>query len=467
MRALFSTAASTIAWLGESDGNSDLVYYAILLSAPRQSLGLNNFGTRRALRDLLNRKYWSRVWVIQEFLLPVKLDVWWGRCRVKASDLHQLVWAMTGFSSRSKPQDYHVWNTPGRVLLLYRTNYQTMCRFEKHDYCKEFADAMTLQSLLRSFSSSQCTLIHDRVYALLGIASDVIYSSDPISPDYTKSPTELFLDVLRSQYGSQIPGVKRAWSSIDLYCSVLGLTRREIEQSTYVRAQKVKRESFILDVGNRRSMFGGLWSSTFTLTSRLFCPRRSLKLTILAMGQEPGCLVALEDYLDYSKSHKELVQGPVDILLGKNQAHGGKGHFRPWTHISDLTTKRFNHGRDKLQGGNPPYYSLIDCIIEQLCDEEWSEFSGTCMMGFMRRAISGSEDMGVGLSKQGHTPHVASYHWFGRYGAAIVLECRCPRYRGDTSDVPCCSPDWHVIGTAFFYKPEHLVSHDEDMFEAF
>jgi len=461
MRALFSTAASTIAWLGESDGNSDLVYYAILLSAPRQSLGLNNFGTRRALRDLLNRKYWSRVWVIQEFLLPVKLDVWWGRCRVKASDLHQLVWAMTGFSSRSKPQDYHVWNTPGRVLLLYRTNYQTMCRFEKHDYCKEFADAMTLQSLLRSFSSSQCTLIHDRVYALLGIASDVIYSSDPISPDYTKSPTELSMDVLRSQYGNQIPGVKRAWISIELLCSVLGLTRREIEQSAFVRARKIERETRALDLSHHSALCFD-WVSPVPLPE-ISTPRSKHHFynIVRLMEREPGCLTALQDYLDYSKQRKPLGQRPkwesISMLLGKDMSTVGRADIRPWTNMSGLTMVPFDDHREKC-ATDQSYDYLTESICEQFYNSTWIPFFETTVMGFMRRAINRPCDTGHGPCKS-HCPIVASYRWFGRYGSAIVWEC--PGNPVHEVDASCDTSlqDWCVTGTAFICKWEADRSH--------
>ncbi|KAH6875995.1 heterokaryon incompatibility protein-domain-containing protein [Alternaria rosae] len=449
MHILFSTATSAIAWLGEASCNSDLAYSAV--SAPRNSLGFVDDKTRQALVDLLSRPYWSRVWVIQEFLLPVDLTVWWSGCRATAHDLRLVVWDMARLSSGSKPRYPRIWDTPGKTLLRYRVNYQRMRGSDKGGSSAAFWESMRLRSLLQSFSASQCTLIQDGVYALLGIASDVTDSPDPISPDYTKPHIELLLDVVRNQCGAELPETRDAWCLIDSLCNILRCNRQEIEKAAFVRARKVKREMYALDLRNHSFVSFNWCSYVSLLNLSQHHPKLYLMKIVVLMAGEKGCLTALQDYLDYTKSHCGIAQGSIKDLLGQHIATFGKADHRPWTDVSRPTMVPFNHQRERPYSADlPSESSLVKPIIEQLFDEGWSAFFEPNMVGLMRRAIGRSEHTGVGPCKR-HNRKIASYHEFGRYGSAIVLECQNQRAPGGAS---CRSSNWYAVGTAFIRQQE-------------
>ena len=68
MRAI---AWRTIAWLGELIGSEWRVF-------TYESLDHWGRGLRTAATELLERQYWTRVWVIQEFILPREVQIWCG-----------------------------------------------------------------------------------------------------------------------------------------------------------------------------------------------------------------------------------------------------------------------------------------------------------------------------------------------------------------------------------------------------
>jgi len=294
MHALFSTATSTIAWLGEMGSNSKLAYSAV--SAPQRSLGSVNDKRRRALADLLNRPYWSRVWVIQEFLLPLHLHVWWSSYRLPSQVLRSVVWTMAQLSSRCKPRYPSIWETPGRILLHYRENYQRM-RYSEDVTSTAFPRAMGLQALLRSFSTSKCSLIHDKVYALLGIASDMVGSKYPILPDYDKSPDELFLDVLRNQ----LEGPHRfedIRGLLGTLCNLFELDTEELVSFSSHTAPDTERQlSTLMREARAKSPLD--WDGIVVWSEKLDRNRSPLQHPhVRAMRKVEGCIAAMEEYLD-------------------------------------------------------------------------------------------------------------------------------------------------------------------------
>jgi hypothetical protein len=315
MRALFSTATSTIAWLGETSSNSDLVYLAI--ANTRHSLGSSSDETYQALVDLLSRPYWSRVWVIQEFLLPLRLDVWWAGHRVKVHDFCRVLLTTTQRSSYYKPQHPSIWRTPGKVMLRYREHYQRMCISEQHTSPKAFRKKLRLQSLLRAFSASRCTILHDSVYTLLGIASDTTDSSDPILPDYTKSLPELVLDVAKNQYREPSVLQKMSTSGLlhrpdedrskqtnnltTLLCHIMGVSRVELVAHIFHKAPRLEREIYeILSETRIIALLDGLDKVpnfvSHTGGSRLQ-PSATLRKFASLITQETERLNALQKYL--------------------------------------------------------------------------------------------------------------------------------------------------------------------------
>ena len=470
MRVLFSTAASTIAWLGEMGSNSDLAYSAV--SAPRRSLGFVNDETRRAMEDLLNRRYWSRVWVIQEFLLPLHLHVWWSGCRIAADDLRQVVWGMAQLSSGSKPRYPHIWDTPGRTLLRYRVNYQRMRDSVNDASLKAFRESMRLQFLLRSFSESQCSLWHDRVYGLLGIATDTAHSTWPIVPNYESSREELLLNVLQNQRREESDPADDTWRFVRVLCKTLELEADQLFAVAFHNASKPERELYILkcrpifdvpyshfghplldDIPDwdknsagcgfldlcfllkyilRRLRDGGgcvdSVQSSMTAMRQERTEIAALKSSVRSIRQREGCLVALREYLNscpldvprilpsFGASIKALIVGLREIKTARPTERGSRWYN---TNTSKVTKLLFSRGQQTF-------------------------YLGRSHLVFMHKSLAvhtGTERLSA-----------VSYHSFGEFGIALLL-LKC---RKDCNCYPCqwtqSSPDPKVVGTAFFYK---------------
>jgi Heterokaryon incompatibility protein (HET) len=83
---IYSQASSVIVWLGEASGEAELAFD--ILAVPKRleiTKGLQQPDLRRhrsnrqwkSLKRLFNRPYWSRVWIIQEFVRAKSIIVWY------------------------------------------------------------------------------------------------------------------------------------------------------------------------------------------------------------------------------------------------------------------------------------------------------------------------------------------------------------------------------------------------------
>jgi hypothetical protein len=156
-----------------------------------------------------SKNLWNRVWINQEFLVPEHVEIWCGGYHTEAERLRKMVWTVSIVDMRHNSRYASLWESPGRILLQYREEYRLLSIREEYGRQLGLAGTPTdtsapsfrLWPLLLSFSASKCSLPNDKVYALLGIATDATNSPHPIIPDYNKSVVELFVDVLRNQCG--------------------------------------------------------------------------------------------------------------------------------------------------------------------------------------------------------------------------------------------------------------------------
>jgi hypothetical protein len=441
MSVLFSTTTFTIAWLGEATDNSDLAYH--VLSATRHCLRYSNDATRQALVDFLNRPYWSRVWVVQEFLMPFYLNIWWGGYRVKAHDFRQVVWNMTQLSLHDNPRYPLLWNTPGRNLLHQRERYQRM-RYSNDNDSQAFRKMMRLQPLLQSFSASRCSLLHDKVYAFLGLATDGMESPYPILPNYDKSLVELSVDVVRNQYGHKLEEAKDAWKFIDSLCTLLGLSREEFDVSVLFITSGMERQMYAL--GSRPKVIGNF--DRHDLITVCTPSTLGLTQTIVIMSQEAGCMKALKEYISYcpgnaacvpsdGASITALIKGSLRETVSAIE-NNGIGHQIDASSLTDEQSDLTIAHLKRLHGAS---------MIKKVYQEDW--------VGFFANNLKSHSATGfVGITQRSAISHefsslkIASYRWFGRFGAALLMICA--RYREIKGSAKICyDHEWTVVGSAF------------------
>ena len=200
MPEIYTLAKGVIAWLGPESSNSALAMKTIVdigsgvvidfkrrtlylecsfygsIEQFRESLQLDK-EVYPALRDLISRSWFERLWILQELYL--------GRGRI-----HMLC----GFERTSWQQFC------GALLVLQSCNAsdpdklgQRLAHVATTIKYKESGGPYTLTNLLPITRHLQCSDPRDKVYAILNFASD---ESSDIQPDYSMSTSEVFRTVV-------------------------------------------------------------------------------------------------------------------------------------------------------------------------------------------------------------------------------------------------------------------------------
>ena len=145
--------------------------------------------------------YWSRTWIIQEFVQAKRIEVFCGKATLNWSafeTVHQNVKSLfpSNVITSSLPlilQD---------ILRLFLTTIPSRLTSRRLSHT-----ASLLVELLHEFYDAQCTLPRDKVYGMLGIAADcghlITASTDPSAasmyrgpvPDYAKHIVDVYFDV--------------------------------------------------------------------------------------------------------------------------------------------------------------------------------------------------------------------------------------------------------------------------------
>lgn len=231
---MYSSAESTIAWLGEATSNEELVFLAA-----SDALSYPTVEVTGATVIFLNKSYWSRIWVVQEFLLARSLEIWCGEYRTNEPYVSRLVWSL----DFNRKFFRTAMGSPGGRLLDYRV--RSYARKSSALPTKSFR----LRGLLRHFSSSECSERYDKVYALLGLANDATEGPNPICPAYNKPAIEVFKDVLRNQRDERGTCDPDEIEFFDFLRRILGIPRMELARYMYREVKAVDSGLFMLATG--------------------------------------------------------------------------------------------------------------------------------------------------------------------------------------------------------------------------
>ena len=211
MRTIYLQATHVVVWLGEGDLRSDLAidYITGRVDSGRhyESSPASPAELRLAVQELLEREYWSRVWIIQEVMLArdivflcgprrftrdqidrIRREEKAGKLSSQESDgSHRHAAAARGEEDDSSSGRLFlaIRDTPGWLILGQRCIADTL---------PQDARRFPLLTLLNSFGSQQSTDVKDRVYGLLGLATE----KNSIRVDYGVSEEDVYVDVLQA-----------------------------------------------------------------------------------------------------------------------------------------------------------------------------------------------------------------------------------------------------------------------------
>lgn len=223
MNDIYRDAERVISWLGETSDDSDLAMKMIQRwSSLSPSLWLNintstglcvgsnldeAFGeiAARAVNKLLERPYWTRVWIQQEVALCPTVQMY---CGAKCLPLEAFakacqIWKNIRISVLGTSNVIDNWKilaapapdvvTPLENMLLFRQQQQTLLSNTRPASSSD----TSLFDVLRSCQLLKATDPRDKIYALLGMYSPMAKYCSDIALDYTKSPCIVFCDAAR------------------------------------------------------------------------------------------------------------------------------------------------------------------------------------------------------------------------------------------------------------------------------
>ncbi|KAK5742046.1 hypothetical protein LTR17_003554 [Elasticomyces elasticus] len=190
MSTIYSNASLVVIWLGPRSGNSDsamrLLYERVrYLNDPHKLWDMWKPRHNLAFKRLLERPYWSRLWVFQEVTLARHKVLMCGGRRVDWDSLADFVWAwerMDPIPEVAMWSSLAVHNCPGVSMV-------------KH--AARVGKARPLWDLMFALKHLGCADPRDKVYALLGVAAQ---TRATIEPDYTMSVGTLAHAVLKHEH---------------------------------------------------------------------------------------------------------------------------------------------------------------------------------------------------------------------------------------------------------------------------
>lgn len=225
MRQIYEQAQQVLIWLGATGIGERIAMKSIANPSGGFSLRMKTwntirkFGLGKGLRDrmsqyssgewdflalevgelaqLLDRKWWRRVWIVQELVLAKKVvimcgpdEVTWDAIRTRMRDA---TFAILGPDS-SQPVKQ---TEEGSVVAKYAfpdTDYLQLKALREKWRSKIWDQSF--YSLLYAFRRFESSVPSDRIYAFLGLAND---SQDlALVPDYSSPTSRVFTDIARA-----------------------------------------------------------------------------------------------------------------------------------------------------------------------------------------------------------------------------------------------------------------------------
>ncbi|KIW20303.1 hypothetical protein PV08_00878 [Exophiala spinifera] len=185
----------------------------------------------RNLLDLCRGVYWTRTWIIQEFLRSPSLEVLVGTAKLDWT-LFEVVVGMLKSTSLDASTTTSTTITTLVDQFMHTLPVRLTLRRTHH------AHSM-LSDLVAEFYDSKCAERRDKIYGILGIADDCSDTEGP-QPDYSKHIVEVYFEVyrylcMRYQYLSRSPpspslsGTVPFMQTISLTIRALNITQADIE----------------------------------------------------------------------------------------------------------------------------------------------------------------------------------------------------------------------------------------------
>jgi hypothetical protein len=184
MGKIYSRATTVVVWLGPAteaisfvlsklcDTATDPIDAWVLYNDDEKSL------MNKGIIDFLEKNYWRRLWIVQEFVLAEKIELWCGTHSVSESELERIY-------SEDVDIDAH----PTVRLIFCRYSRKPIIEHERPQTPEEWS----LEKFVEQFSCHmECHDERDSIYALMSLITEKERDYLDLIPDYSKTPAELY-----------------------------------------------------------------------------------------------------------------------------------------------------------------------------------------------------------------------------------------------------------------------------------
>jgi len=181
MPEIYRSASEVIVWLGLGTVYSKYLLREVA-EVNENPTSWSNLTTRAAVQ-LLGCEYWTRTWIIQEFILAPSMVFYWGTTKFGFDDL-EVILKIGG--QRIRDRHCQANSLLPKITHISELIYQKSISRQDGFVIRDWKNALTLSSL------TNCQDVRDRIYALLGLVDPKI----AIYPNYAASPKDIFIDIL-------------------------------------------------------------------------------------------------------------------------------------------------------------------------------------------------------------------------------------------------------------------------------
>lgn len=195
MGAIYSKAVDVLSWIGLADEVTTYAMKRLTEMCKKDQLAPDHWDTEfmKGLEEILWNDYWTRVWILQEFLLANSITLHCGQHQISS---YALSWVNDSVVhariDRGTSERY--WASPASKIIQARREYQRS------------SQGFELDRLMVWSPNLNCADVRDRVYAMLALISADESARLAIRPDYSKSVADLFTELYDKQSGTDILG---------------------------------------------------------------------------------------------------------------------------------------------------------------------------------------------------------------------------------------------------------------------
>ncbi|KAK5944387.1 hypothetical protein PMZ80_003668 [Knufia obscura] len=220
MRAIYSSAANVIIWLGDANEKTKLVYDLIeqigqeilrtIRSNPKMSfhdpadpmkiyvpLKLSSADEPEwfAFRQLLSRPWFERTWTFQELVLAKEAYLWCGPHKTSWNQFFMVCMTIDTWDRKQKDSASHLKGETEKINFLSTCAARHLKKAKQLDFDAATSPWAELGTLMKNAMKLKSSIGHDKIYALLGVAEDVHAHHFPIR--YTAPLREVYANVTK------------------------------------------------------------------------------------------------------------------------------------------------------------------------------------------------------------------------------------------------------------------------------